>query len=95
MRCSTVHFLVLIVSPLTFECQYVNSGGVGRRASAYLRPSFFILSVYSGYLVLVGLLTNFFFQTLGLHLAPHTSREVKSQRWEEELWEEQEEHGVA
>ena len=45
--------------------------------------------------MLVGLLTNFFFQTLGLHLAPHTSREVKSQRWEEELWEEQEEHGVA
>lgn len=28
-------------------------------------------------------------------LAPHTSREVKAQRWEEELWEEQEEHGVA
>lgn len=28
-------------------------------------------------------------------LPPRTSREVKSQRWEEELWEEQEEHGVA
>jgi len=46
----------------------VNSGEVGRRASAYLRPSFFILSVYSGYLVLVRLLTDFFFQTLGLYL---------------------------
>ena len=28
-------------------------------------------------------------------LPPCTSREVKAQRWEEELWEEQEEHGVA
>lgn len=28
-------------------------------------------------------------------LTPRTSREVKAQRWEKELWEEREEHGVA